>query len=344
MRRIIFILAVALLLWPTHTLLAQQSWLNDHERGWFWYEVEPEPPEEEEPPSPPPVQPPPPQASAPAPPQPQGPPALSVEWIKDNMEKYKILAIDDPSPQNVAAYMYLQRVMLDKSQRFAEQVTHVVQMDPYLDSGTRRPIATYGGTEFSKEARAAQARLLARIAQQAGIFFFFQKGCGHCEIQAPILKTLEERYSFNIIPISLNGEPLKNNLFPQYVLDRGQARSLQVIQTPALFLGNPNTQKIIPLGQSTLSMDQLEERIITAARDAGWITPEEYNSTLGFNAGMALDLKQGEIPQNLNDKEMVEYIKKLYSERIAPRGARGNSLPNPKTEENCVECQAQSGH
>jgi hypothetical protein len=109
-----------------------------------------------------------------------------------------------------------------------------------------------------------------------------------------------------------------------------------------MFLGNPNTQKIIPLGQSTLSMDQLEERIITAARDAGWITPEEYNSTIGFNAEMALDLKPGEVPRNLDEQDMVKYIKKLYSERLGPEGAGVNSLPNPKTEENCTECRQLS--
>ena len=247
-------------------------------------------------------------------------------------------AIDNPTPANVAAYMYLQRVMLDKSQRFAEQVKHVVQMDPYLDQGTRRPIATYGGTEFSKEARAAQGRLLAQIAQQAGIFFFFQGGCGHCEIQAPILKSMQERYSFTVFPISIDGQPLKNNMFPQFALDRGQARFLKVIQTPALFLGKPNTRDIIPLGQSALSMDQLEERIIAAARDAGWITPEEYNSTLGFNAAMALDLKPGEVPPNLNEQDMVEYIKKLYSERLGVGAAGGNTANLSRIEEPCEEC------
>jgi conjugal transfer pilus assembly protein TraF len=108
------------------------------------------------------------QALAPTPPKPQGPPALSVEWIKENLEKYKVFAIDNPTPENVAAFMYLQRVMLDKSQRFAEQVKHVVQLDPYLDQGTRRPIATYGGTEFSKE-RTAQGRLLSQIETSAKV-------------------------------------------------------------------------------------------------------------------------------------------------------------------------------
>jgi conjugal transfer pilus assembly protein TraF len=336
MRRVVILLAAFMLLRPALPLLAQESWLNDHERGWFWYEEFPEELPQE------PVEPSPelPQALAPASSKFQGPAALSVEWIKENLEKYKVWAIDNPTPENVAAYMYLQRVILDKSQRFAEQVKHVVQLDPYLDQGTRRPISSYGGAQFSKEAMVVRQRLLAHIAEQAGIFFFFQGGCGHCETQAPVLKSLQERHGFIVFPISIDGRALQNGLFTKFVLDRGQARRLQVIQTPALFLGKPNTRDIIPLGQSTLSRDQLEERILTAARDAGWVTPEEYNRTRGFNAGMALDLKPNSLPPNLKEQDLIRYIKKLYSDRLETGGVGGNSLPN--TEENCQECQAIS--
>ena len=333
MRRIVIILAVVFLLRPLTTLAAADMW-TDHERGWFWYESIPEEIPEEPPAEPlalPPV------ASAPEPPKPQGPPPLSAEWIRANLEKYQRLAIDNPTTENVAAYLYIQRVMLDKSQRFSEQVKHVVQLDPYLDQGTRRPIASYGGAQFSKEAMAARQRLMAWIAQHAGIFFFFQGGCGHCEIQAPVLNSMIERYGFVVFPISTDGQPLKNGLFSKYVMDRGQARQLQVIQTPAMFLGKPNTRDIIALGQSTLSRDQLEDRILTAARDAGWISPEEYESTRGFKTEMALDLKPDSIPPNLKEQDLIPYIQKLYSQRLAG-GVGGTGLPQAKAEESCAEC------
>ncbi|MFA5183593.1 MAG: conjugal transfer protein TraF [Syntrophales bacterium] len=339
MRRIIIILALLFILRPPFTVQgAESSQWTDHERGWFWYELIPEEiPEEplvEPPPAPTPTP-----VTVPAPQKPQGPPPLSAEWIRENLEKYQRLAIDNPTAENVAAYLYIQRVMLDKSQRFSEQVKHVVQLDPFLDQGTRRPIASYGGAQFSKEALAARQRLMVRIAQQAGIFFFFQGGCGHCEIQAPVLNSIIERYSFVVFPISIDGQPLKNGLFPKYVMDRGQARQLQVIQTPAMFLGKPNSRDIIPLGQSALSRDQLEDRILTAARDAGWITPQEYESTRGFKTEMALDLKPDSLPADLKEQDLIPYIQKLYSQRLTG-GVKG---ANPsETGENCGECGFQS--
>jgi len=319
-------------------------WYNDHERGWFWYE---DPLEEAAPAAP--EEPPLPQATTTEPEEPEGPPVLSAEWIRQNLEKYRLLAIDDPTPENVAAYMYIQRVMLDKSQRFAEQVKHIVQLDPYLDQGTRRPIASYGGAQFSKEARAAQEQLLARIAQKAGIFFFFQSRCGHCEIQAPVLKSLQDRYGFTIFPVSIDGRPLQNNVFPQYVRDRGQAQNLGVIQTPAMFLGRPETGDVIPLGQSTQSRDQLEQRILVAARDAGWITPEEYNRTRGFDTRLALDLRPDSLPGGISEQELVGYIQKLYAERLGNQGVRSQGrfaipIASISDSEGCGECQLRRGY
>jgi len=176
------------------------------------------------------------------------------------------------------------------------------------------------------------------VAQQAGIFFFFQGECGHCEIQAPVLKSLADLYGFVVFPISVDGQPLQNRVFPQFVRDRGQARHLRVIQTPAMYLGKPNTKDIIPLGQSAQSRDQLEQRILVAARDAGWITPEEYERIRGFKTEMALDLRPDSLPADLSAPDLIAYIKKLYSERLA-RGVGGGETP--QAAENCGECQAR---
>jgi len=287
-------------------------WYGDHERGWFWYEVEPEPEPEEPLPEiavPPPAEPPG-EAARPA-----EPPVLSAAWIRKYLEHFQMRAVDNPTPENVAAYLYIQRVMMDKSQRFAEVVQNVVRQDPYLDQNTRRPVAAFGSNLFAREAVAARKELLANIARKAGIFFFFQGACKQCEIQAPVLKGLQDRYGFVIFPVSLDGRPLPNGMYPQYAGDQGQARALGVMKTPAMFLGRPSGREIVPLGQNTLAMTQLEENILAGARDAGWITPEEYNRTQGMDASLALNLTPEAMPTGLSEEAVVEYIKGLYREQ-----------------------------
>lgn len=142
---------------PSVSVLDGAPFYDDKERGWFWYES-PDPEEdmaEIEPPLPPP-----PPAPPPAPP---GPKPLSAEWFRKNMEKYRDKAIDDPTHENVSAYMYLQRVMLDKAEKFAEASQHVVMADAVLDENSRRPIATFGAfakDEMSTKGTEKAARLL----------------------------------------------------------------------------------------------------------------------------------------------------------------------------------------
>jgi conjugal transfer pilus assembly protein TraF len=110
------------------------------QEGWFWYEREPEPSLEESPvPRSPTAQTPAPLAQT----APEGPEPLSAKWIREHIGKYRDAAIDDPTPQNVALYLYLQRVALDKSRRFAAATQRAVQLDPFLDEITQRPTATF---------------------------------------------------------------------------------------------------------------------------------------------------------------------------------------------------------
>lgn len=51
--------------------------------------------------------------------------------------------------------------------------------------------------------------------------------------------------------------------FPQYRRDNGISKTLQVTQVPAVFLAEPFSGKITPIGFGVLSEAQLLERIAT---------------------------------------------------------------------------------
>ena len=111
------------------------------QEGWFWYEREPEQPPAPEPPPPP--EPTAPAESPLAETAPEGPKPLSAEWLREHIGAYRDAAIDEPTPENVALYLYLQRVALDNSSRFAAATQRAVQRDPFLDEITQRPTATF---------------------------------------------------------------------------------------------------------------------------------------------------------------------------------------------------------
>ena len=250
----------------------------DKKRGWFWREIEPEltkqpksNPDTEAKHLPPPI-----------PPQNQQtqsvipePSPLSAEWFRKNLERYRDKAIDDPSPENVAAYYYLQRVMVDKAQRFtdvARRVRRVVMSDPLLDENQRRPIATFAANEANYQAGIASEQALAAIAKQAGILFFFRSDCRYCHIQAPLLALLEKRFGFKVYAVSLDGRPMPIGLYPDFHVDQGQAHLLGVVSTPALFLMKP-PDNIIQLAQGAVSLDDLSGRRFDAGGgfQRGWL-------------------------------------------------------------------------
>lgn len=262
-------------LFATFGFAAENSFFERKAEGWFWYEDPPKVKEPEKKTKPTPKPTPKPEVVA----APVEPPPFSAEWITINQPKYLNRALDEPSPENVAAYYYLQRVMMDKSQRFSDMSQAVVVGDPILDESTRRPLASFGAAQASRESHAETNALLSKLGQDIGIWFFFQSSCSFCEKQVGVQEMLAQAYGIKTYAISLDGKPLASGKFPNYVVDQGQSRQLNVVQTPAMFLAKPSTGELAPLGQGMLALDELKKRILIASSSAGWITESMFEKT-----------------------------------------------------------------
>jgi len=252
------------------------------ERGWFWYEEPAEEPDDE------PALPPPaakekkvePEALA-AQPVKQETKPLSAEWFRKNMEKFRDKAIDEPTSQNVSTYMYLQRVMLDKAEKFTEVTQQVVMSDPVLDENSRRPVATFGAFAMDDKSTQGTEKAAKLLAQRAGLWFFYSSTCTFCVKEAGVLKGLMNAYDFKIVPIALDGLPLPGGDFKDFTIDRGQAKKMGVETTPALFLVMPGPEGgVLQLGQGLLSGDEIIKRAITLSHQNGWLNEGDYNDTL----------------------------------------------------------------
>lgn len=317
-RLLLLALAAPAALLLSQTVIGQASdtggfYQRDAE-GWFWY-VDPERDEEEEEAPPPPAPP----SSEPSK---SGPPALSSAWMRENLPKYRDLAIDNPTTENVAAYYYLQRYMLDKSERFARVSNLVVSSDPFLDENTRRPIASFASMAANRSAKENQVAVLKELAGQAGLWFFFHSECSFCEQQAPILEMMERIYGFTVKAVSLDGKPLPSGRYPDFIVDRGQAKQLNVAGTPAMFLVVP-PDKVVPIAQGLLSASQIGERAIQVAASAGFISDEAYASTQVARMDMLMDTgmdkAKGLTESDTRDtRKLVRYMKSLYGAGMNP--------------------------
>jgi conjugal transfer pilus assembly protein TraF len=305
---------------PTHLLLAAltlasavSAQAQDHElgfyerkaEGWFWYAQEPEALEKEESKLPTPQPESPPQLSKPekAAPQLKGPAIFSAAWFRENLQKYKDAAWDNPTVENVRAFLYLQRFAIDRSEQFSDSSELAVLGDPFLDEITRRPAATFASQKVDREAGIAQGELLKRIAARTGIFFFFKLNCDYCDLQAPLVKMLEQSGGFTVVPVSIDGKPLPSHLFSNMRADNGHAKRLGVVTYPAIYLASPEGE-FAPVGQGLMSLPELNHRILVAAKRSGWISEAEFNKTrsvLNLETNIAALLGAPEMRQDLTE-------------------------------------------
>lgn len=222
---------------------------------------------------------------------------FSVQWINKNLPKFRDRAIDNPTEENVKAFLRIQKIMLWKSQQFADASTAVVQQNPMLDGNTIRSGATFAARMQIQKGRENEAALLNTIAQRAGIFCFFKEKTELIEKQAYILKQLSKTYGLKIYLVSSIGQNEGDELHGIKILkDIGQSKSLKIINYPSMFLAVPSMKKIVPIAQNGMGMQELTKRILVASKIAGLISNKEYQQTKGVNQNLVPALTEYKIP------------------------------------------------
>lgn len=245
--------------------------------GYYWYRQDPEPVAPKiEPPKPPP--PPAPASAAPVAAKP-----LSTEWMRSNLPKLLDKAIDEPTNENVANYMYATRVALDKSQNFSEKVKDVVATDPFLDENNRVPISQFGKLLFEKSLSAGQKEVMNFIGSKSGLWVFVDDPakCNACaEYVNNIVVGTEKNlgvageYKFSLKIININTTEGK-----------AAAKRLKLKVTPTTILVVPPNGFYI-VSQGLMSRDQLFERLLIAGTSNGKIPKDLQEKSNPYNKGV----------------------------------------------------------
>lgn len=143
---------------------------KDEDLGWHFYYTDPEPEIQEE------QQTPSPSAASSS----KGPPPMSVEWIKTNYPIIQQRAIDSPTPQNLRAELFAQRVMLDKAEVYTRTRSIVQSTDPNLQEGVRMPL--YGGaaTALAMQNKQTREEAFDELSDKVGLIVFYDHACLFC--------------------------------------------------------------------------------------------------------------------------------------------------------------------
>ena len=228
-----FVLVSTLVLLTTQlqaqTLNTEKRWLDRKAEGYFWYkdhfEPEKKKPKEKEPPK----HPAPPVASIPA-----GPAPLSSAWLRENMQHYLDNAIDNPTVENISAYLLIQKHAMDKSFAYMDATEAATLGNPMLDEINKRPLANFAKKELDSLATENKTQMINNISQKAGLFVFMD-GSAASTAQSTIIDMLKRNHNFSIINIAV--EPLAtSNTATNVQQDTGHSAQLMIKDIPAIVM------------------------------------------------------------------------------------------------------------
>ena len=226
---------------------------SDAWRGWHFYE---EPASDSEGTAVPPVS----TAPAPSAPPPRPTELIAFERLQKDLEQTRNIAIMRPTEANVRRYMELEMQVVSRASYFADVAQRVAWATPALDPTLHgRPVNATALDVFERQQQTDRSASVARLGQDHVLFFFYRSDCPYCHAFAPVLQAFEEKHGLQVVAISVDGGPMRG--FPQARRDNGIATTLQVSQVPALFLAQPMSGTITPIGFGVLSESQLLERI-----------------------------------------------------------------------------------
>ena len=265
-----------------HVSTNPHSFWNKNEEGWFWYKQDPnkiKPKKKEEKPK---------VVVAESKKEPEkkeeskseAPQVFSADWVKENLEVYKKVAWDNPTVENLRAYMYLQRFAMDRSEQFAYAGQMAVQGDPYLDEVARAPLGGHMTKSRGYLISGEQNYVLKKLFKKVGVFFVFKNNCYVCDEQAKVLKTLQKEFNIEISAVSLdepNEKCVSAKQFPDYIVNPSIVEKLKIRALPASFFMNPESNDIKPLIQGFVTVNDFNRRSLTTAQKYNWLSPEDFN-------------------------------------------------------------------
>lgn len=254
----------------------------------------------------------------------QSPDPMSAEWLRDNLPKALDRAIDNPtnsdgSPsRDVVAYMYMQRILMDKAQNFSTSASRASQLDPLLDESNRIPLDTGAVMQFNRILDADREDAVKYISKKAGLWFFFDSTCSYCVFQLKVLDRFNDKYDFSTLYISMDNKPIEG-MKQKWKPDMGQARMLGLKITPTLVLVvPPNNFYIVSQGAS--SVDTLKNKILMAATVKNLLPQDIKEKIDPYSKGVltAEQMKRSKEIQDQFEKDptvIVDYIQKALGNK-----------------------------
>lgn len=206
-------------------------------------------------------------AEAPTPADPY-PATTAIETAGKELDEIRNRAILEPTPENLQAYMFAQKAMVDQAGRFADIWERVLFRTPDLDVNREWPLSQVGGQVFQDQKTAEWTDALQAAAAHLGFMVVVsdEATCPLCAKQLQVVAQMRQTYGITPLVVSKDGS--RHPTFPEAEPDHGQLKALGLDQNPTPFVAliEPQSGQVQPLGSGLLTEDVILERVFVVTR------------------------------------------------------------------------------
>jgi conjugal transfer pilus assembly protein TraF len=190
----------------------------------------------------------------------RNPKLVEAEAWKKQVNDSLLVATYEPSPQNVMNYIKLKDQLVRNADEMSDVHQKLMWANPDKDfSVTGRPISQVGMNTFDAERKARLKATIERLAKTHVLFYFARSDCPYCQQFSPALRAFSDASGIRVFAISVDGQELAS--FPNAQPDNGIGETLKVTMVPALFMVEPSTGNITPVGFGVLGEQELLSRL-----------------------------------------------------------------------------------
>lgn len=186
-------------------------------------------------------------------------PTQQMKLIQEKMQEARDTAVMNPTPKNIAIYKTYQDYFVRKSSEFSAKWEQMLLEYPDLDYSLKNSHYNAAVPIQAAEERKKQNEAIEYVSERYGVFYFYRGKEALDKELSKIIKSFSEGYGLTIMPISVDGEFVKE--FPQSKVESGQVASMNIRHFPALFLVDPKSNVYKPLSYGFITQDDLARRV-----------------------------------------------------------------------------------
>lgn len=231
------------------TLLGSSSdanaseFFDDRERGWYWFEqyLEKENNKEDE------------GLLIKSPLNPEE----HIAKFRAKMDRLKAKAIIEPSIENVASYIKIQKKALDMASKFGRSWKLALLEYPEL-TDLSNPVNNEAINIAYKDKKKIDSEKIKLFAEEFGLIFFFSPDCSYCHAFVPVLKKFQEMYDFSVMAVTQS-----DGVIEGFAVQKNEplVKQFNITHYPSIFAYSPKRNLAMPIGYGYLSIDELERNI-----------------------------------------------------------------------------------